>query len=150
HTTSWRWTLCTALLATVLTAGSPPACANGFDFPKLATGFNDAVQSLASGTAGHQAVSGLLGRAAVGSVGRRPQSVPPNLNAGFTPSAHAVRAAREKLATALADVQPATSRAMILRELNSGVLQAEFARLLRSRRMTPHDMADVMTGFLVI
>src|SRR5690606_37139111 len=60
------------------------------------------------------------------------------------------RMAREKLADALAQVQPGTSRSLILRELNSGVLQAEFARLLRTRRMTPHDMADVMAGFLVI
>jgi len=150
HKRSWRWAFCAALLATALAAASLPASAKGFDFPELATGFSHAAQSVASNTAGHEAVSGIFSRAAVGSVGRRPQAVPPAPHAGFTPSASATRAAREKLATALADVQPATNRAMILRELNSGVLQAEFSRLLRSRRMTPHDMADVMTTFLVI
>jgi hypothetical protein len=150
HTTSWRWTLGAALLAAVMAAGSPPASAKGLDFPELATGFNDAAQSIALDPAAQQAVSGIFSRAAVGSVGRRPKAVPPTLSAGFTPSASATRMAREKLADALAGVQPGTSRNVILRELNSGVLQAEFARLLRSRRMTPHDMADVMAGFLVV
>ena|GEM_PF-5613957 len=147
--TSLHPVLGAALLAAVLTATAPPASAGGFDFPAIATGFSDVAQTVALESDSHDVVSGVLSRAAVGRVGRRPVNVPPNRAAGFIPTASATRAARERLATALADVQTTTSRATILRELNSGVIQAEFARQLRAARMTTHDMADVMTGFLV-
>lgn len=149
HMMPLRSILGAVFLATLLAGTAPPASAKGFDYPAIAAGFSDLAQAATLESDSHEVVSGLLSRAAVGQVGRRPVNVPPNRAAGFTPNAGATRAARERLATALAAVQPATSRATILRELNSGVVQAEFARQLRAARMTPHDMADVMTGFLV-
>lgn len=147
--TSLRSILGAAFLTTMLAGTVPCASAGGFDYPAIATGFSDVAQTATLESEGHDAVSGVLSRAAVGRIGRRPVNVPPNRAAGFIPTASATRTARERLATALAEVQPASSRATILRELNSGVIQAEFARQLRAARMTPHDMADVMTGFLV-
>jgi hypothetical protein len=147
--TPLRSVLGTVFLAAMLAGTVPCASAGGFDFPAIATGFSDVAQTATLESDSHDVISGILSRAAVGRVGRRPVHVPPNRAAGFVPTASATRAARERLATALAAVQPTTSRATILRELNSGVIQAEFARQLRAARMTPHDMADVMTGFLV-
>lgn len=149
HMTPLRAILGAVLLVAILAGAAPGASAKGLDFPSIATGFSDLAQTATLESDSHDAVSGVLSRAAVGQVGRRPVNVPPNRAAGFIPNASATRAARERLATALAALQPATSRATILQELNSGVIQAEFARQLRAARMTPHDMADVMTGFLV-
>lgn len=136
-------------LAAILAGAMPCASANGFDYPAIAASFGDIADTATLESDSHAVVSGLLGRAAVGRIGYRPVSVPPNRAAGFIPTASATRTARERLAAALSEVQPSTSRATILRELNSGVIQAEFTRRLREARMTPHDMADVMTGFLI-
>ncbi len=147
--TSLRSALGAAFLAATLFGTASGVSAKGFDFPALASGFSNVAQSVMPDADSHAVVSGLLSRAAVGRVGQRPVNVPPNRATGFVPTASATRAARERLATALAEVQPAASRATILKELNSGVIQAEFARQLRAAHMTPHDMADVMTGFLM-
>src|SRR5690606_19707524 len=130
-----RGLLSTVLVAVSLTAGQSLARAEGFDFPALVGGIDDAMQAVTLDSDSHQVARQVIEQAAVGRVGFRPVSTLPHPHAGFVPSAAAVRLARERLADALVAAQPATSRAMILRELNSGVLQAEFARRLRVARM---------------
>lgn len=68
----------------------------------------------------------------------------------FTPS-DAVRSANnQRIVDALHRASPKTDRAKLQALLDSGALQKAFAAVLAKAGLSPTDLADVMTGYLVV
>lgn len=68
----------------------------------------------------------------------------------FTPSPAVTQDTNRQIAAALAAHVPAADRARLAKLVNSGELPHAFDNLLRQFNYSPDDLADVMTGYIIL
>ena len=150
-----------SLLIAAAIAVASPAVAHAQDFMPMAE--DSAV--LARNYAGAAAVAGAMNSYARDRAGRsaprtRDRDAPPSrptpptavesANLDFTRSASVTRDVNRRLASAMAQPSRGIDAEALTRALDTGRLQGEFGRLLREFGMSPDNLADVVTGYLII
>jgi len=144
---------CAAVL--VLALQQAPASAQDF------SGMIDSSFANMSSFAGTTAVNSAIAESARYAAGQRPrarqqpriqspQAAPRPANLSFRPSAAVTSQVNARILAAIRQNSPDVDIAGLKQALDSGQLHGTFAQLLRSAGFSPTDLADVLTGYLVI